>query len=85
MIHLRLIAGIGWNGSGFSASFHDRSRHSGQFLANRSENRRYLRFAALRRGSDFGMVPADLRPPFWAGRASILCARSFRGDGVGLS
>src|SRR6201988_2304906 len=41
--------------------------------------------AALRRGSDFGMVPADLRPPFWAGWACFLCAGRIRGDGVGPS
>ena len=39
--------------------------------------------AALRRGNDFGMVPADLRPPSWAGLASFLCARRVKRPGRG--
>jgi hypothetical protein len=46
---------------------------------------RFLLYTALRRGDDFGMVPADLRPPFWAGLASFLSARRVRGKGVGPS
>ena len=34
-------------------------------------------------GMRFWHGPADLRPPFWAGQASFLCARRSRGDGVG--
>ena len=36
-------------------------------------------------GMRFWHGPADLRPPFWAGQASFLCARRSRGDGVGRS
>ena len=39
------------------------------------KNRRFLPLPALRRGDDFGMVPPNLRPPYWAGWASFLCAR----------
>ena len=35
-------------------------------------------------GRRFWHGPADLRPPFWAGKASFLCACRVRGDGVGL-
>jgi hypothetical protein len=41
--------------------------------------------AALRGRVDFGMVRPDLRPSFWAGRASFLSVRRVRGPGVGPS
>ena len=44
---------------------------------------RYLPFMALRRGDDFGMVPADLRPPYWAGPASFLSVRRIKRPGRG--
>jgi hypothetical protein len=44
---------------------------------------RFSPTAALRRGGDFGMVPADLRPPSWAGLASFLYARRIMRPGRG--
>ncbi|MEH2597250.1 hypothetical protein V1278_004163 [Bradyrhizobium sp. AZCC 1577] len=41
------------------------------------KNRRFSPFVTLRRRDDFGMVPPDLRPPFWAGKASFLCVRRY--------
>ena len=54
-----------------------------RFGANTFRNRPFLQPVALRRGYDFGMVPADLRPPFWAGRACFLSAGRNRGRDVG--
>jgi hypothetical protein len=34
-------------------------------------------------GMRFWHGPADLRPPFWAGQASFLCAAASSGHGVG--
>jgi hypothetical protein len=40
-------------------------------------------FHSVAPGMRFWHGPADLRPPFWAGQASFLCARRVRGHGVG--
>jgi hypothetical protein len=40
-------------------------------------------FRSVAPGKRFWHGPADLRPPFWAGQASFLCARRVRGHGVG--
>jgi hypothetical protein len=40
-------------------------------------------FRSVAPGMRFWHGPADLRPPFWAGQASFLCARRVRGHGVG--
>lgn len=50
---------------------------------NTCRNRSFLQLAALRRGCDFGMVPADFRSPFWGGWACFLYAVRDRGRGVG--
>jgi hypothetical protein len=48
------------------------------------KNRRFSLTVTLRRMGDFGMVPPDLRPPFWAGKASFLCVRRDSGEGAGV-
>ena len=52
----------------------DREMSRRKLVFGRTKKARFRPTAALRRGSDFGMVPADLRPPSWAGLASFLCA-----------
>ena len=49
-----------------------RSRRAANYLDRLAvipfKNRRFWVQAALRRESDFGKVPADLRSPFWGGK-----------------
>ncbi len=55
----------------------------GQSPPKTKENRPFRPPRGVAPGVRFWHGPADLRPPFWAGQASFLCARRTCGDGVG--
>ena len=54
-----------------------------RLVANSFRNRLFLQPLALRRGCDFGMVPADFRPPFGQGRPAFCAPVATSGRGVG--
>jgi len=71
---------------GFPAKrvWHPPAPGDGRFVGDSFRKSTFFAPRGVAPGMRFWHGPADLRPPFWAGKASFLCACRARGEGVGL-